>query len=66
MVKYMQLTQRFQHVLVDGQQSEFVPVQSGVPQGTVLGPLRFLVLMISVVVSRRAYVSLLMTIFFIV
>jgi len=30
-------------VLVDGQQSEFVPVQSAVPQGTVLGPLMFLV-----------------------
>ena len=37
------LTQRLQRVVVDGQQSKFVPVQPGVPQGTVLGPLMFLV-----------------------
>ena len=30
-------------MVVDGHQSEFVPVQSGVPQVTVLGPLMFLV-----------------------
>ena len=37
------LTQRLQSVIVDGHQSQFVPVQSGVPQGTVLRPLMFLV-----------------------
>ena len=33
---------RVQHVLVDGQSSDPAPVDSGVPQGTVTGPLWFL------------------------
>ena len=33
------LTQRTQRVVLDGQSSSYVNVVSGVPQGTVLGPI---------------------------
>ena len=36
------LDQRTQRVLVDGEASDFCKVVSGVPQGTVLGPVLFL------------------------
>ena len=35
------LSNRFQHVVVDGQMSDFIPVAKGVPQGCELGPTLF-------------------------
>ena len=37
------LTNRFQRVLLNGQTSEWLPVKAGVPQGSILGPLFFLI-----------------------
>ena len=52
------LTGRFQHVSVDGQKSQSKPVLSGVPQGSVLGPLLFLVLMGDIDANvRNAFLS---------
>lgn len=36
------ITERSKHVLMDGEGSSLMEVTSGVPQGTVLGPLMFL------------------------
>ena len=37
------LADRVQRVVLDGQTSDWVPIEAGVPQGSILGPLLFLV-----------------------
>ena len=37
------LSNRFQRVLLNGQTSEWLPAKAGVPQGSILGPLFFLI-----------------------
>ena len=37
------LSLRMQKVVIDGEESDAVPVTNGVPQGSVLGPIFFLV-----------------------
>jgi len=51
------LTQRAQQVALDGECSLPTPILSGVPQGTVLGPLMFLIYINDI---SEHYISLLM------
>jgi hypothetical protein len=52
------LTNRNQRVLVEGQESAAAPVLSGVPQGTVLGPLLFLIYINDITKSIQSTIKL--------
>ena len=47
------LTDRLQSVVVDGNKSSFQAVKSGVPQGTVLGPIFFILYVVDMVLSLK-------------
>ena len=51
-------TMHAQHVIVDGEASDFVRVMSGVSQGTVLGPLMFLLYVNNISENLTSHVRL--------
>ena len=60
LLKFIQrfLSNRFQRVLPNGQISEWLPVKVGVPQGSILGPLFFLIYIINLSENIESTVEL--------
>ena len=58
------LTKQTQRVVINGSQSDYIPVISGVPQGSILGPLVFLLYIKLVKTSHHPYTYSQMTVLY--